>query len=313
MAEKLAKKEAEQAVGEEVKVKAEEVKKAEVADYAATCMEEGIALSKLGRDGEALEAFVKAVELDPENAVAWRKKGTALGKLGRDEEALEAFVRAIELDPKDVAAWSNKVTALIRLGRDDEVKEAKVAEKLAKKEAELGAKERLKREAEEARRKARETEKLAKKEAELGAKERLKREAEEARKAREAEKLAKKEAEQAARESARRKAEEARKAKEASKAGYDIGSELYEGDVQLAIKPLVSYMQINEFRKNLRTVENLRIISDSWSEDEGNIIVVSLQEPMALARVLREMPTVEKLYREGKNIVVALKTSAEAG
>ena len=68
------------------------------------------------------------------------------------------------------------------------------AEKQAKKEAELAAREKAKREAEEAQ-KAREAEKQAKKEAELAAREKSKREAEEAQKAREAEKQAKKEAE----------------------------------------------------------------------------------------------------------------------
>ena len=143
--EKLEKQETEQAAGEEARVKTEEVKKTEGSDDAATWMEEGTGLYQLGRYEEALEAFMKVIELDPKNVIAWRKKGAALGKLGRHEEALEAFVRAIELDQKDVTSWSNKVIALTRLGKKKEAKEAKAAEKRAKKEAEQAAKEKTRR------------------------------------------------------------------------------------------------------------------------------------------------------------------------
>jgi sulfite reductase alpha subunit-like flavoprotein len=181
------------------------------------------------------------------------------------------------------------------------------AEKQAKKEAEVAAKEKAKREAEEAR-KARETEKQAKKEAELAAKEKAKREAEEARKARETEKQAKKEAELAAKEKAKREAEEARKARETREAALDISSEIYEGDVRLVVPSAVTLKHVTQFQEHLRKVDNLKIALVGGSVDEGVIIVVSLEQPVTLIRILNEMPMVEKVDKKGRNIVITLKT-----
>ena len=50
----------------------------------------------------------------------WNNKGSALGELGQDEEALKAFEKAIELDPDYAEAWHNKSAALIQLGRYEE-------------------------------------------------------------------------------------------------------------------------------------------------------------------------------------------------
>jgi putative nucleotidyltransferase with HDIG domain len=276
---KLEKKETEHVAGEGAGIAIEMVEKAEGSGDAATWMERGIALSRLGRNEEALAAFVKVIELDPENAVAWRKKGTSLGRLGRDEEALAASVRALELDPTDVAAWSNKAFALSQLGRSKEAREAKEAEKLARKQAERTAKKKARGEVEAAK------------------------------KAKEAEKLARKQAEPATKKKAKRGSEAD---EDTVKAVRDISSELYEGDVRLVIEPLISYEEKNQFRESLRTAGNLRIVSDSWSEEDGNVIIVSVQEPMALGRILSEMPAVAGLYEKRENIVVVLKTPRES-
>jgi hypothetical protein len=121
---------------------------------------------------------------------------------------------------------------------------------------------------------------------------------------------AKKEAKRAAKEEAKKEAEEVRKAKEAQKAVHDISSEIYEGYVRLVIPSAVSFKQMTQFRKCLEKVESLRIVSVGGSVDEGGIIVVSLQKPMTLIRILSEMLTAEKVDKKGENIVVTLKTSA---
>ncbi len=51
----------------------------------------------LGKDDEALKAFEKAIEIDPNYAKAWCNKGTDLGHLGRNTEADAAFTKAKEL------------------------------------------------------------------------------------------------------------------------------------------------------------------------------------------------------------------------
>ncbi|MFC1918002.1 hypothetical protein ACFLXH_05040, partial [Chloroflexota bacterium] len=221
----------------------------------------------------------------------------------------------------------------------EEVQQRKETEKLAEKEAALKAAADAKREAEEAQRR-KEAEKLAEKEAALKAAADAKREAEEARQHKAAEKLAKKEAALKAAADAKREEEEARRRKEAEKlakkeaelksaaeakreveretvtdtkkgiekGGYDCSSELFDGEVELKIKPSVDYKQINLFKKYLKAVDNLKIVLYGWSEDEGNMISISLQEPLALGNILSEIPMVEQVYKKNKKVVVVLKT-----
>ena len=77
----------------------------------------GYALVKLQRYYEALEACDCAIKIDPKQAVGWSNKGYALVKLQRFEEALVAYERAIKIDPKNAAAWNNKGYALNKLQR----------------------------------------------------------------------------------------------------------------------------------------------------------------------------------------------------
>jgi tetratricopeptide (TPR) repeat protein len=84
----------------------------------------GNALGELGKPEEALEAFDKAIELDPKFAQAYYNKGNALGKLGKPEEALVAYEKAIEIDQKDAQAYYNKGNALGELGKPEEALEA---------------------------------------------------------------------------------------------------------------------------------------------------------------------------------------------
>ena len=48
--------------------------------------------------------------------------GLVWRRLTRQGEAVEAFTRSLDIDPRDVAAWHNKGLALARLGQDDEAK-----------------------------------------------------------------------------------------------------------------------------------------------------------------------------------------------
>ena len=86
----------------------------------------GVALSKLGKHEEALNAYNKAVEINPQYAKAWYNKGDALYVLNRYEETLEAYEKAVKLDPldQDAEVWSNISYALTMTGRDRESMEA---------------------------------------------------------------------------------------------------------------------------------------------------------------------------------------------
>ncbi|MCX6697822.1 MAG: tetratricopeptide repeat protein [Methanoregula sp.] len=57
-----------------------------------------------GECSSALVASEEAISMDPLFGAPWNMKGSALHCLGRDQEALEAFTKAIELDPSlDIA------------------------------------------------------------------------------------------------------------------------------------------------------------------------------------------------------------------
>ncbi len=171
----------------------------------------------------------------------------------------------------------------------------------------------------------RKTQKQQRKEAERLAKEQAKRGAEAAGKAKEAEERAKKEAEEAqkqeikeaerlVKEQAKRGAEAASKAKEAEErvkkeAEEVVGAELYEGMVKLAIVSPVDLGQMRKLKEYLCQVQDLRLVLVGGSEDEGTTIVVSAAKPIPLIDVLREMPPVEQVVKEGKRIQIMLKAA----
>lgn len=82
------------------------------------------ALKNLIRPDEALQAFDKAIQLDPNNAEAWSAKGAALVQLGRPDEALQALDKAMLLNPYLADPWSIKGGTLYRLGRPNEALQA---------------------------------------------------------------------------------------------------------------------------------------------------------------------------------------------
>ena len=80
-----------------------------------------------GRFEEALNAFDKATQTDPENSDAWFSKGKSLSEQGKYEDAIEAYEKSIDtaLSTTDTAyAWYNKGEALKNQGLNAEADEA---------------------------------------------------------------------------------------------------------------------------------------------------------------------------------------------
>jgi tetratricopeptide (TPR) repeat protein len=73
-----------------------------------------------GRYAEAIDAYEKAIELDPRYAKAWNNKGLALDSLNKLDESVQAFEKAVEINPRYVEAWYNKGTVLDDQGKYDE-------------------------------------------------------------------------------------------------------------------------------------------------------------------------------------------------
>ncbi|GHO95422.1 hypothetical protein KSF_054700 [Reticulibacter mediterranei] len=84
----------------------------------------GTLLIMLNRHQEALEAFEQAISLNSNKAPVFLVKGVILGKLGRLQDALEAYERAISLDPNNTNAHHNKGIVLGKLGRLQDALEA---------------------------------------------------------------------------------------------------------------------------------------------------------------------------------------------
>jgi len=60
-------------------------------NFALIWNNKGVALSKMGKYSEALEAYERALLLNSDYRRAWNNKGVALSKMGRYAEAIEAF------------------------------------------------------------------------------------------------------------------------------------------------------------------------------------------------------------------------------
>jgi tetratricopeptide (TPR) repeat protein len=84
----------------------------------------GNALSELGRDEEAIEAYQQAISIDPKYPYPYNGLGNALSELGRDEEAIGRYQQAISIDPKYAVPYNGLGNALSYLGRNEEAIEA---------------------------------------------------------------------------------------------------------------------------------------------------------------------------------------------
>jgi hypothetical protein len=81
----------------------------------------------------------------------------------------------------------------------------------------------------------------------------------------------------------------------------DLDNEVYEGEVQLQITPFEGFSQIKKYRKYLAEIKDLKIVSESWSEDEGFSFIVKAQVPLALPRLLQNLPEVACVQLNTKN------------
>ena len=85
---------------------------------------EGTNFENEGRYEEAIEAYNKAIEINPQDINAWNCKGNAFSNLGKYEEANEAYDEAIKINPQFVDIWFNKGNVLCNLTKYEEAIEA---------------------------------------------------------------------------------------------------------------------------------------------------------------------------------------------
>ena len=70
------------------------------------------ALEDMGPHEEALAAFDRALDLNPNGGAAHTNRGNVLSSLGRYEQALTAYDRALDLNPNNAAAHTNRGNVL---------------------------------------------------------------------------------------------------------------------------------------------------------------------------------------------------------
>lgn len=89
-------------------------------DNAVAWKLKGAAFNALGRFEEGINCLNKAIDIDPQSGNAWGLKSFALNQLGRYEESIECTNKAIEINPRDCAAWNNKGFSFDALGKYDD-------------------------------------------------------------------------------------------------------------------------------------------------------------------------------------------------
>src|SRR6185312_4955480 len=83
----------------------------------------------IGELESAVEKYRQCVELDPGFFDGWHALGMALMKLGRYPEAIDAGLKTVALRPNDQLAWSSLSLFYVR---NEQIKEAEAAGAKAK-------------------------------------------------------------------------------------------------------------------------------------------------------------------------------------
>ena len=78
----------------------------------------------MGELDAAAEKYRRCTEMEPEWFDAWHALGMALMKVGRYPEAIEAGLRTVELRPNDQLAWSSLSLFYVRAGNVPEAEAA---------------------------------------------------------------------------------------------------------------------------------------------------------------------------------------------
>lgn len=79
---------------------------------------------ELNRPDDALKIIDKWIELKPDDPKRWFYKAMAAGETGRPEESLKAFDKLIQLQPNEGVNWIGKGECLAALNRNDEALKA---------------------------------------------------------------------------------------------------------------------------------------------------------------------------------------------
>jgi len=77
----------------------------------------GVGFLKLGYHEKAVDAFDKALAIEPDNDMLWVLRGSLLDDLGRYADSLTSYDKALAIKPDYSVAWCCRGIALRKLGR----------------------------------------------------------------------------------------------------------------------------------------------------------------------------------------------------
>jgi tetratricopeptide (TPR) repeat protein len=80
----------------------------------------GVALAEEGKNKEAIEHYLAAIDIDPHYADSHSNLGAALAAEGKNEEAIGQYLTAIDIDPQHADFHSNLGVALAAEGKNDQ-------------------------------------------------------------------------------------------------------------------------------------------------------------------------------------------------
>ena len=86
-------------------------------DFSEAYNNRGNAKSSLGRHEEAIADYDAALQLKPEDAEVYNNRGVAKKNLGRHEEAIADYDAALQLKPEDAEVYNNRGVANDNFGR----------------------------------------------------------------------------------------------------------------------------------------------------------------------------------------------------
>jgi tetratricopeptide (TPR) repeat protein len=96
-------------------------------ETAESWLKEGYSLSANGSYEQALQAYDKSIQIDPNNELAWINKANVLLRLNRTNEATDAYHKALDItnqtleaDPNNSTLWSAKGLLLHNIGNYEE-------------------------------------------------------------------------------------------------------------------------------------------------------------------------------------------------
>ena len=83
----------------------------------------GIAFYRTGQNTQSIEAWRKAIRVNPEDADVWFLVAAAHTRMGQSAKAIEAFQHALSIDPKEVVAWYSLGEHYERAGQRGKVRD----------------------------------------------------------------------------------------------------------------------------------------------------------------------------------------------